>query len=482
VRLPRSPEIWVFALLLGSYAYFWHARDWNSASRLMLTYALVDRGTITLNGLEDQTRDLAYDHGRYYSDKLPGYSCLATIPYALAKQAFRLPSHPLGLRGFKYWPADYWATLGVSGFLTACTAAVLVGLARGLGCGPGRATLVGLAYGLATPAYVYATLSYGHQSTSFTLLAAFALLWRTEAPRPALRTGLAGFLAAYAAVIELQVGPVSAILGFYLLALVIGRRRPISNLGEFALGALVPTLLLLTYNQFAFGSPWDLGYRHEVLKIFKEVHNERNPLGLRPPNLDLLPALLWSRYRGLLFYAPIVALAVPGWFVLARRKLWGMTIVSAAVVLAVFLVNLSYPEWTGGWSTGPRLLLPLLPFAMLPIAAFLAAAGRWGTTLAVALTLIGCVLMLLFQGVGGRIPHEFHDPLQEVVLRRWGGGPLQPWEEGERFTRNVFSALAPGTLRQLPAHWQWFQFAPLVLAQAAAAFAVFGGIARQRKD
>ena len=42
---------------------------------------------------------------------------------------------------------------------------------------------------------------------------------------------------------------------------------------------------------------------------------------------------------------------------------------------AVFLVNLSYPEWTGGWSTGPRLLVPLLPFAMLPVAALLATGG-----------------------------------------------------------------------------------------------------------
>ena len=40
-------------------------------------------------------------------------------------------------------------------------------------------------------------------------------------------------------------------------------------------------------------------------------------------------------------------------------------------------MNLSYPEWTGGWSTGPRLLVPLLPFAMLPVASLLAVGGRW---------------------------------------------------------------------------------------------------------
>ena len=82
--------------------------------------------------------------------------------------------------GFAYWPADYWVTLGTSGLLTALTGVLLVGLARDLGCGPRRAALVGLAYGLATPAYVYATLSYGHQASAFALLASFALLWRTD--------------------------------------------------------------------------------------------------------------------------------------------------------------------------------------------------------------------------------------------------------------------------------------------------------------
>ena len=48
--------------------------------------------------------------------------------------------------------------------------------------------------------------------------------------------------------------------------------------------------------------------------------------------------------------------SVPGWFVLAARRLWGMAIVSALIVATIFLVNLSYPVWHGGWSTGPRLL------------------------------------------------------------------------------------------------------------------------------
>lgn len=468
MRPLRSPELWVFLILIGSYAFFWHSRDWNSASRLMLTYAIVDRGTISLDGLDDQTGDKAWFHGHYFTDKLPGYSLLATGPYAVAKAIFGLPGHPLKRPGFAYWPADYWTTLGTSGLLSAMTGVLLVGLARDVGCGPRRSALVGLGYGLATPAYAYATMSYGHQASAFALLGSFSLLWRLETGRRAIRMLLAGFLAAYASVIELQVGPVSAILGFYLLAQVIGRRRPITVLGEFGVGALLPTLLLLMYNQLAFGSFLEMGYFHHATEAFRDVHSSKNPLGLRPPDWSHAVPLFWGRYRGLFFYAPILMLAIPGWVVLVVRRFWGMAAVSAAVVTAITLVNLSYPEWTGGWSTGPRLLVPLLPFAMLPVAGFLAL-GRGATWIGVALASAGGVLMLLFQGIGARIPDRaFTDPLVQVVWPLWRGSPLPPgWIDG-RFTRNIVGTLRPADVEALPEGRRWMQFLPLAAVQVFA--------------
>src|SRR5262249_31786736 len=150
------------------------------------------------------------------------------------------------------------------------------------------------------------------------------------------------------------VGPVSAILGLYLL--VQGARGPRrrDRLGAFAIGAAPPTLMLLGYNQLAFGSPWDMGYFHEVSPDFAVGHRPGNPLGLIGPDWSKLGLLLWGGYRGLLFYAPIVILALPGWMALAVRRRRDILIVSMLAVAAVLLVNLSYPKWTGGWSTGPR--------------------------------------------------------------------------------------------------------------------------------
>lgn len=460
----------VFVILMVSYAYFWHSRDWNTASRLMLTYAIVDQGQLSIDGLENQTGDRARYQGHYYSDKLPGYPFLAVPPALVGRSVFGMPSHPLNGPALAHWPTDYWVTLATSGLLTALSAVILMGLARDLGCSPRRAVLVALTYGLATPAYVYATLAYGHQASSLALLASFAMLARPSANRDGLRAFAAGFLAAYAAVIELQVGPVSAILGFYLIGQCLARSRKVDSIVYFGLGALIPTLALLLYNTMAFGGPLDMGYFHHATAQFAKVHSRENPLGLRSPDWSLVVPLLWGRYRGLLFYAPIVAMAVPGWIELVRRKRFGVAAVSLLAALAVFGVNLSYPEWTGGWSTGPRLLVPLLPFAMIPVAAILAVGGRlgrWIGGLAVLLALSGAILMLLFQGVGARLPQDVADPLVEVVWPLWSGrADLPGWWTGERFARNPANLLAGAWLDGLPVPWRWIQFAPLVVFQA----------------
>jgi len=80
---------------------------------------------------------------------------------------------------------------------------------RCLGCRARRAALIGLAYGLATPAYVYATLAYGHQATAFALFTSFFLLWKKGSRRRPGLVFLAGFLAAHAAVVDLYVGHLS---------------------------------------------------------------------------------------------------------------------------------------------------------------------------------------------------------------------------------------------------------------------------------
>jgi hypothetical protein len=444
-----------------SLAYFWPSRDWNVSSRLMLTYAIVDLGTVSIDGLEDHTRDRARVDGHFYSDKSPGMSLAGVPAYAAIRALGITPAHPLHVRGegFTHWWADYWVTLLTSGLATALGAALLTLWSLRLGVRPAGAAILGLAYGLATPAYVYGTLFYGHQLAAVMLLGSLAIV-ESRADRPNRATLLllaAGFLAGYATLTELPLGLVAAIVLARLISLVLLRRVPAQAIGAFLLGAIPPALILVGYNMLAFGSPLSLGYFHEDLREFSRVHSSANPLGLQLPNLSRIIPLLFSPARGLFVFAPILILAPLGWWRLARAAGHpGLALTSLAIALAVFGVNLSYPEWTGGWATGPRLLVPLIPFAMLGVSGFLVHPVRqWRLILAALLALAGAGLLLLYAGAGGRVPHTIANPLRDFVLPIWQAGP-------QHMTRTLNGVFDPDRVADLPPGLAWVQFLPLI--------------------
>ena len=239
----------------------------------------------------------------------------------------------------------------------------------------------------------------------------------------------------------------------------------------------MPTLLLLGYNELAFGSPFDFGYFHHATPIFRKVHHAGNPLGLTLPRGTHALARTLGRLPRALLLCAILLLSIPGWCSLLAGGT-GVGIVSFTTALVVYGVDLSYPEWTGGWSTGPRLLVPLLPFAMAPVAGLLALPIRGVTWAAIGLTLAGAVIILLFQGAGGRIPNQvqvtrqaipspLEAPLCDAVWPLCTAPPF-PWASNGRFARNVVSLLLPRTLAELPESSRWVQFLPLVVAQLLA--------------
>ena len=286
-----------------------------------------------------------------------------------------------------------------------------------------------------------------------------------------------------AVTVELQVAPVAAVIGLMSLGVPLDRGMKAKALVAFGLGAVGPILVLLAYNTLAFGSPLDMGYFHEDVKQFSDVHSKENPLGLQGPDASKIGRLLFGGYRGLFFYGRLCC-SRAGMGRLDNARTAGEPRI-VPDLRVVFLVNLSYPEWTGGWSTGPRLLVPLLPFAMLAVAALLGRArspvgasrrdgphsGPYGfkrrivVAGAAILTVLGAVLMLLFQGAGGQVPQFVADPLREAVVPIWTGGVLPGWHTNARFTRNLVSIFQPNWVGLWVHSWQWLQLLPLIAVQ-----------------
>ena len=77
------------------------------------------------------------------------------------------------------------------------------------------------------------------------------------------------------------------------------------------------------------------------------------------------------------------------------------------------------------------------------------ALSKVATWLALVLALAGGVEMFLFQGAGGRVPHDIADPLVEAVWPLWAGEPVPWWRFNERFCRNLTVLAAPDWVRRV---------------------------------
>ena len=98
--------------------------------------------------------------------------------------------------------------------------------------------------------------------------------------------------------------------------------------------------------------------------------------------------LLFDREYGLLAYAPIYCLAIPGLVVLLRNAptLYRNTaIVVGCYLLPVLLPVTNLHGWSGGWSPAARFLLPIVPLLFLPVYAFWAHGARVGKGIATVL-------------------------------------------------------------------------------------------------
>src|SRR5262249_36914949 len=88
---------------------------------------------------------------------------------------------------------------------------------------------------------------------------------------------------------------------------------------------------------------------------------------LRTPLQEGLRGILLDGEVGLLWYTPVLLLVAFAWLKFHRRhpnESWLCVMVSG--VSLIFFSK--YALWHGGWSYGPRLLVPTLPFFVVPIA------------------------------------------------------------------------------------------------------------------
>ena len=444
--MPRVPrlELLLFLATFFAFAYFHQGGGWNQNSRFAEVRAMVEEGRFAIDNFLVYQRDPVKDdlvrvpvgHAEYDFDgqrhalcwvdgswtffpisgrptsadtvEEPMHTLCASGDVAYVPQTGHFhPNKPPGT-SFLALPAyftifhleralglspDRWWTLNLNAWLTTIFS---VGLLSALGCvlffrlacdfaGGAKmpALLATFAFAFGTTFFPFGTILFDHNLTAVLLLASFYFL-RVSTPRPA----LAGFCAGFAVVTNYVAGGAVIALGLYALL----ARSPVQwrRALLYALGGLGPALLLGWYHTVNFGSPFALNNDFQN-PLFKDPHGSLGMFAL--PSRYVAGLLAVSPYRGVFWLSPVLLCGVAGWVVWLREKTFPA---EARLGLAIFgwffLVNASFNGYHGGFSAGPRYLVPGLPFLALPlVVAFL----RWKKTALLLLAVSGVQQLLL---------------------------------------------------------------------------------------
>jgi hypothetical protein len=424
--------------LLASYAYFYGAGGWNQNSRFALIRAILERHTLQIDAYQLHTGDRALWQGHYYTDKAPGASLLALAPVQAARLLSRFVGvDPASFPGIAF--TSYVAGVVTSGVFTVIAALGVFWLSLRWGASTGAALFAATAYGVASPAWAYATLFMGHGQTAGCLIIALIAVdalddaaGPDEARNARMRRlgWIIGVAGGWAVVTEFQAAVPAVFIG--LLAIL--RRRSVATgtrdgekavpsrpvIIRIALGVAIAAAPLLVYNALAFGSPFHVGYASE--EGFQELRT--GFFGITYPNLSTVRELLFGAYRGLLPLSPLMAATPFGLIVLGRRGRAGPALVAGGIGLYYLLLNASYFYWEGGWAFGPRQMTAALPFLALGLAPLWDLAGLAVRGPLLAGWIWGAALTLIAVSTTPQPPATFKAPVRELLWPAFRDGDL----------------------------------------------------------
>jgi hypothetical protein len=368
----------LFFILIISYAYFQqYYGNWNIISRISLTLSLIEDGTVTINKYQKHTGDKAKYKDNYYSDKAPGLSFTALPWVAVSKTLLKLfgknPYLNNGIVNRKLELIIHFCTVFTSGLFTAIAALLMYFASLRIGASISGAVFAMLSFGLASPAWGWATAFFGHAMAGSCLFIAFTIIiLLNQIPPKKRRDTSIGFLAgaslSWAVVVEFPSAiPLSVIMVFGISkAIKWDKKRAVRVLLSATIGGIIFITPLLIYNFVAFDSPFAIGYSHYPSDSFPEM--KKGFVGITYPKLRALFMILFSPYRGIFWFSPILIIAPVGIYFLWRHPgCRGIAFTITIISMYYPLLNSSFINWEGGWSTGPRYITPMIPFLCLSL-------------------------------------------------------------------------------------------------------------------
>ena len=412
-----------FSVFLGLvlFTYLSIGRDLSNPirdsewARMATTFAVVEKGTLSIDNYVQHTADWSRFGGHYYSAKAPGPALLA-VPFYFVQHK---------LQSFAGIDADdpasrnlaiYIARLATTTIPTLAALALLfLVLLERFRLPPFAALMVCGAWAFGSLGFLYSVLFFGHQTSAAFLAIGICLsILALQVSRPRFLLLLLGGVAMGIAVASDYMAAIAvALWTVWLLWKALPSPSRWKICAAWIGGGVVTAIGLGFYHHACFGS-------FLTTSVSAHVVNPRwiglNTIGF--PSIDRLLKITFLPWRGIFFATPVWALILAGIYQLVRTRRFreqSELVVAALAALVYFGLLSMLPSAYGGWCLGPRYVVCALPLMALLLVEPARSLRSWFAPL----LLISALMMLAAALVEPLAPEDFSNPWTEFVFPRF---------------------------------------------------------------
>jgi len=331
-------------LLTASGLNFYHIDA--SELHLEVTKSLIERFDLSV----PERVGMRGADGRYYSWLGIGFALLAIPFYTIGKLAGS-PEIAISI---------------INQLFGAATVVLIFLFSISLGYSRRASILVSIFYGLATIAWPLSKQPFDHVVETFFVLLSVYFLYRYISNKKALFILLSGTYLGIASITRLT--SILVVPPLFIMVIVYYFKRhdlratawlTIRDILLFSLAFLPFMVLNLWYNYYRFGSIFETGYSLMATQLGIDLFSTSLLTGIS--------GFLISPGKGFFYYSPIAILfffSIKS-FLIKHRCLC----VSFILIIISYLLLLSkFVFWHGDWAWGPRYILTITPFLIIPIA------------------------------------------------------------------------------------------------------------------